>query len=113
MVRVISYPAYPVVVATSNNTFVLDEHYQVKNVRVPKGFESNGANIPRLFWSIIPPNKPKYQPAIMIHDYLCEKEKYDLADNLFEEVLLDIEKSWKTKIMIKAVRWYHTIKYKI
>ena len=106
-----SYPKYPNVRATLNNTFILEENYQVRNVRVPKGYESNGANIPRIFWSLIPPNKPKYQPAIMIHDYLCDKEKYELADNLFEEILLDIEISWRTKIMVKAVRLYHKIKY--
>lgn len=107
------YPKYPLVVATARNTFILSKSYQVRNVAIPKGYESNGANISRLFWSLIPPNKPKYQPAIFIHDYLCEKEKYKLADDLFEVVLLDIEKSWKTKLMIKAVRLYHKIKYGI
>jgi len=102
---------YPVVKATERNTFFLEENYQVKNIRVPKGYESNGANIPRLFWSIIPPFKPKYQPAIFIHDYLCDLEKYSLADDLFEEVLFEIEESLRTKAMVKAVRLYHKIKY--
>lgn len=105
------YPKYPNVRATFDNKFVLELPYQVKNVLIPKGYKSNGANIPRIFWSLIPPNKPKYQPAIMIHDYLCDKEKYKLADDLFEEVLFDIEISWKTKAMVKAVRLYHKIKY--
>lgn len=105
------YPKYPNVRATFDNKFVLELPYQVKNVLIPKGYKSNGANIPRIFWSLIPPNKPKYQPAIMIHDYLCDKEMYKLADDLFEEVLFDIEISWKTKAMVKAVRLYHKIKY--
>jgi hypothetical protein len=106
-----SYPKYPTVKATKDNKFVLEVSYEVKNILIPKGYKSNGANIPRIFWSLIPPNKPKFQPAIMIHDYLCDKEKYDLADNLFEEVLFEIEISWRTKKMVKFVRIYHKIKY--
>ncbi len=109
--KIVRYPAYPIVVATAQNTFVLDVAYQVKNVRIPANYESNGANIPRIFWVFIPPNKPKYQAAIFLHDFLCDEEKYALADRLFEEVLFEIEISWRTKIMVKAVRLYHSIRY--
>ena len=111
MSEVVKYPEFPSTKGTLKNTLVLEKSYQVKNIRVPKGYESNGANIPRAFWWLIPPFKPKYQPAYIIHDYLCDKEKYVLADKLFSEVLLEIEKSWATKLMIFAVKLYHKIKY--
>lgn len=94
-----------------DNRFELAEHWQCKNVRVPKGFITDGATIPRVFWWIIPPFKPKFLPAIIIHDYLCDKEKYQLADELFEITLFAIEKSIVTKTMVKSVRIYHKIKY--
>ena len=102
---------YPKVQPTINNRYVLLEHYQVESVRVPKGYETNGADVPKLFWWLVPPFKPKFLPAIIIHDYLCEKEKYKLADNLFENTLFAIEKSFVTKTMVKFVRIYHKIKY--
>ena len=36
-----------------------------------------GANVHRLFWSIIPPFKSKYLPAVIVHDYLCKENKYE------------------------------------
>ena len=102
---------YPKVQPTINNKYVLLEHYQVENIKVPKGYETNGADVPKLFWWFVPPFKPKFLPAIIIHDYLCEKEKYKLADNLFESTLFTIEKSFVTKTMVIFVRIYHKIKY--
>jgi len=42
---VVNYPAYPLVIATSNNTFVLDKPYQVENVRIPANYESDGLTL--------------------------------------------------------------------
>jgi hypothetical protein len=78
---------------------------------VPRGYETNGANIPRIFWGVIPPFKPKYLPAVIVHDYLCDLEQYALADRFFEDMLLKIENSFKTRVMIFTVRLYHKIKY--
>jgi hypothetical protein len=111
MSEVVKYPEFPSVKGTIDNTLVLEKNYQVKNIRVPKGEESNGANVPRIFWCLIPPFKPKYQPAYIVHDYLCNREKCSLADKIFSEVLLEIEDSWATKSMIFAVKLYHKIKY--
>ena len=102
---------YPKVQPTINNRYVLLEHYQVENVRVPKGYETNGADVPKLFWWFVPPFKPKFLPAIIVHDYLCDREKYQLADALFESTLFAIEKSFVTKTMVKSVKIYHKIKY--
>lgn len=40
-------------------------------VRIPNGYLTDGASVPRIFWNIIPP-WGKYGQAAIVHDYLCE-----------------------------------------
>ena len=87
--------------------------YTFNDVTIPSGYETNGADIPRVFWSIVPPFKPKYLPAIVIHDYLCSKKDYKRADEYFKESLYSIEKSFVTMVMILAVKIYHRVRYQI
>ena len=82
----------PVLKPYSKDKFELVESYSVTmpifkselieeiTVEVPKGYKTNGANIPRIFWSIFPPNSPEYLSAVIAHDYLCDKSSYKLAD---------------------------------
>lgn len=44
-------------------------------VYVPKGYLTDGASVPRIFWSIIPP-WGKYGQSCVLHDYLCEYPYY-------------------------------------
>jgi len=88
-------------------------NYKDKIIKIPKGYKTNGADIPRIFWNIIPPFKPKYIPAVIFHDYLCDIEQYKLADDVFENILFKIEKNIKTKTMIFSVRAYHLLRYNI
>ena len=74
---------------------------------VPKGYKTNGADIPRWLYSFTPPFKPKYLPAVVVHDYLCDTLKdYRVADNIFEIILLEIEDSFTTRTIIRAVKLY-------
>ena len=103
---------YPIVQPTSFNKYMLKEPLVYKNIQlVPEGYITNGANVPKAFYWFVPPFKPKYLPAVIVHDYYCDKEEYKKADDLFEEILLDIEDSFTTRMMIKAVRLYHRVKY--
>jgi hypothetical protein len=63
-----------------------DYEYSYKNydILVPKGYKTNGADIPRILWSIWPPNRSDYLPAVVLHDYLCDKGEYALAQEVFE-----------------------------
>ena len=62
---------------------------------LPKGYTTDGASIPRIFWSLYPPYKPQWLTACVIHDYLCSQamhaqdkyEAYKLADLAFKESL--------------------------
>lgn len=89
-----------------DNTFTVLEPYEVKDYTVPVGYKTNGADIPRFLWNYIAPNTPKYLPAIVIHDYLIDLEMYEEADEVFKEVLLEIEDSFKTRSMVKSVKFY-------
>jgi hypothetical protein len=73
-----------------NNKYILAIEIKYKNITVPKGFITNGADIPRLLWSFIPPNKSDLMPAVIVHDYLCYIEQYTMADKYFEEILLSM-----------------------
>ena len=102
-----------VVTPTPDNKYVIHKQILYKDITVPIGYKTNGANVPRLFWSIIPPFKPKYLPAVIVHDYLCDLEQYVKADKYFEEILLSIENSFITKNMVKAVSIYHKFRYNV
>lgn len=49
----------------------LGEKGSARWVNVPAGFLTDGASVPRAFWSIIPP-WGAYGQAAVLHDYLCE-----------------------------------------
>jgi len=99
------------VIPTKENKFTIGKKIVYRDIIIPKGYKTNGANIPRILWNIVPPFKPKYLPAVIVHDYLCDAKEYIKADKYFEEILLNIENSFTTKTMIKVVKIYHKIKY--
>ena len=62
---------------------------------LPKGYTTDGASVPRLFWSLYPPYKPEWLTACVIHDFLCSRAihadnisvAYNLADLALTEAL--------------------------
>ena len=96
-----------------NNRYKLNKEFKYKDITIPENFETNGANIPRLLWVIWPPNKSDYLPAIIIHDYLCNEEKYHKADLYLKDVMKELKIN-KTTIYLfyLGVRLYHMIKYR-
>lgn len=86
--------------------YVLLEDFEFLGVKVPKGFVTDGATIPRIFWPILPPVH-KYFPAAIVHDYLLTQLTRDEADAKFNEALkqLKITKA-RRYAMYGAVRLY-------
>lgn len=89
-------------------------------VNVPKGFETDFASVPRIFWSLCPPDG-QYAQAAVTHDYLYKMRK-DLTyqgprrsrkecDEIFIEAMTVLGVPWwKRQIMYRAVRlfgWAH------
>jgi len=95
-----------------NNRYKILKDIKYKDIIVPKGYMTNGANIPRIFWSIFPPNKSDYMPAVIIHDYLTDMKEYQKADQYFKDIMREIRIN-KTIITIfyYGVRIYHKLKY--
>lgn len=89
-----------------------DLSYQ--GIYIPKGFVTNGANIPRIFWSLFPPNSPEYLSAVVLHDYMCAKRgvfTYKEADEMFYRAMIEIGVSkWKAKLFYTCCKYYHKFK---
>lgn len=90
----------------ASNKFELLESYVYKDITVPKGFITDGATVPRWFWIVVPPFKPRYLPAVIVHDYLIDKGEITKGNKYFRVLLLQLEDSWKTNLMVTAVDWY-------
>lgn len=77
-------------------------------IKVPVGFKTNFASVPRIFWTIISP-VDDHGKAAVIHDY-CYATDYDTrkrSDEIFREglIVLDVPK-WKVFCMFWAVRLF-------
>lgn len=99
----------------------LEHQGKYKTVRVPSGFVTDLASIPKVFWSILPATERYTFPAI-IHDYLywTQPVSRDVADQILkismEELKVDSvkvaaiynavkmfgESAWKENIELKA-----------
>jgi hypothetical protein len=74
-------------------------------VKVPKGFETNGASVPRVFWWFLDPATELFEAAV-VHDYLLSiKNKH--AHFIFYKVALHYGvPKYKAKIAHIAVKMY-------
>ena len=89
------------------NGWVTVKEIEFKDVIIPKGYYTNGANIPRLLWRLIPPNDPSVFHAVVVHDYLCDRKEYKKADDYMEHILIKAEvPKWKRKSIVKSIRFY-------
>ena len=77
---------------------------------VPIGFKTDGASIPKIFWSFIgSPFTGFYRRATLIHDYLYYSQTTTrlYADKIFLEAMKSLRVSWwKRKTMYFAVRGF-------
>lgn len=88
-----------------------DYYYEVNGyiIKVPKGFITDLASVPRIFWSIFPPFGD-YTAAAIVHDYLYSKENNTginrtLADKIFLFIMKELGVClFKRTAMYKAVR---------
>lgn len=104
-------------------TYYIGPSTDDKYVVVPKGFLTDGASVPRVFWSIFPP-WGVYGQAAIIHDYLLETKRLTRDGNSPPPELLpqEIDKIfygamkvagtpvWKRSLIYAAVYLYHVLK---
>ena len=69
--QIILHPKNDGIMQLQNNVLYID--FNNDTYLIPRGFETDGASIPKVFWSIIgSPFKGQYLYAALIHDYLCK-----------------------------------------
>lgn len=99
---------------TRNNSrlFRLEHDFRYRSslgtITVPAGFITDGASIPRIFWTILAPFGEYFEAAI-IHDYLYTEanRKFTRAetDLIFKEAMFNVGVGWLTRGLIyRAVR---------
>lgn len=88
-------------------TYYIGEENSNEFVTVPKGFKTDFASVPRIFWRILPPDG-MYTQASVLHDYMCITGLKSRADRVFYESMgvLGVS-SWQRSIMFFAVRIFH------
>ena len=95
-----------------DHKFMIIKDIKYKDLEIKRGFTSNGGNIPRIFWSIFPPNETTLLPIYIIHDYLCDLKQYKKADKYLLQVGKELSISpLKLYIIYFSVRLYHIIRY--
>lgn len=80
-------------------------------VRINKGFNWDGATIPRFLWRIVGSQyNPEFLPASMIHDFFCTNKNFIIKDGvkisslIFRDILVLYKvPKWKANIMMSAV----------
>lgn len=94
--------------------YLEDNH--TKYIRVPKGFITDGASVPKMFWNLLPP-WGEYGQAAVLHDYLLESGLVvdtttsiasivdrSTARRHFNDAMKVLEVSyWRRKLMIAGV----------
>ncbi|OUT06889.1 DUF1353 domain-containing protein [Campylobacter concisus] len=108
----------PILKPVGKYQFELVENYRYRDIVIPKGYITDGASVPRIFWSIFPPNKAEYLSAAIVHDYLTdiviEKKSitFRSADNTFKEMLIDLNvNKIEVTVLYWSVRLYHLLRY--
>lgn len=77
------------------------------HVTVPKGFETDGASLPRLLWWYCPPFKGRHTRGAVVHDYLYAtgEQPRKVSDKIFLAIMgEDGVRKRKRRIMYMGVR---------
>lgn len=103
---------YPIYTGTPKNTLLLVEDYTIEGIDIKAPFESDGLTLKVRFLKIfIDKFAPKFSPFFFLHDFLCRKKMYDMANDLGAKVLFKIEDSKLTRFGMFSIRAYHYFKY--
>ena len=97
----------PSVRKVSHRQWQLLENFSYNHITVPKGFKTDGASVPRVFWRFFSPAGALFEAAI-IHDhlYVTGKGTKHEADTLFYQMAIHYRVH---KIPAKLA--YYAVKY--
>ena len=80
--------------------------YKNSQVNITRGFITDFASVPRLFWSLVPPTG-RYGFAALFHDYAYWQQTMNRtdADELFSDTMIELEvSSWTRRLLYYSVR---------
>ena len=85
-------------------------------VRIPAGFRTDGASIPRYLWSVVgQPMRAAFARAAIVHDfyYRTQTIQRSTADAIFRDMLLEdgVSKA-RAQVMYRAVQWFGWIPWR-
>lgn len=86
-------------------------------ITVPRGFVTDFASVPRIFWIILPP-WGKYGKAAVLHDYLYQQGKFIrlLCDSIFFEAMTVLGvprwQKWLIYLGVRLGGWIPYSRYK-
>ena len=119
MARILDYPAVKQI--NSREWELLEDlEYHVGSevstdvITVPKGYHTDFASVPKVFWAVLPPFG-RYSPAAVIHDYLYGLQgvlphlhySRKRCDQIFLEAMKVMEVGWITRtMMFQALRLF-------
>ena len=90
-------------------TYFIGEESSNEFITIPKGFVTDFASIPRVFWVILPPDG-EYTQAAVLHDYMCSTSMFPMKkiDKIFLEAMVVLKvPAWKRNTIYWAVRIWH------
>ena len=92
-------------------TYLIDFDDTLESVEVPKGFVTDFASVPRVFWVLLPPDG-RYTQAAVLHDFLYFTQQYTRrqADRIFLEAMAVLGVWWIRRrtmwLAVRACGWY-------
>ena len=82
--------------------------FNYRDIIVPEGYETDGISYKfRLVGIFINRFDPRYIKAVVVHDYLTDRNDWNKANKYFEELLPDTKIA---RVMIMAVKMYGRLK---
>lgn len=87
-------------------------HSSVGTITIPAKFYSDGASVPKVFWSLLDPWS-NYFSSSLVHDWLYSKDSSEIfpvadrkkADLIFKEAMFNAGVNWITRETVyRAVR---------
>jgi len=93
-----------------------DIHFKSENIRVRKGFRSDGPTIPRILWIVLPKTET-YLISAIIHDYCLKwlyrpwSESNRIMRRAMRESGVQWYKRWPISVGIEIGRVFDYVKY--
>ncbi len=87
---------------------------QLSSLVVPKGFVTDFASVPRLFWSLLPP-MGRYGYAALFHDFVYWQQLTTRAqaDGFFRALMTELcVPPWKREVMFWGLRLFGSFAWK-